>query len=149
MICNLTRRTYLAEHPRWALTPWERLRGMIGRRFIRGEFDAMVFERCSSIHSCWMSIPIDAVFLDGENRIAAIRRNLAPWRIAFGGNGARCVIELPAGTAALSGSEIGDLLNLNSSLSGETIEKLTNKAILKSGMSPLSADTIAREESGE
>ena len=63
MICNLTRRTYLAEHPRWALTPWERLRGMIGRRFVPGEFDAMVFERCSSIHSCWMGIPIDAVFL--------------------------------------------------------------------------------------
>lgn len=147
MICNLTRRTYLAEHPRWALTPWERLRGMIGRRFVPGEFDAMVFERCSSIHSCWMSIPIDAVFIDGENRITAIRRNLAPWRIAFGGRGARSVIELPAGAAAVSESEIGDLLNLNSSLTGDAIEKLTKGAILKSGMSALSANIIAREES--
>ena len=147
MICNLTRRTYLAEHPRWALTPWERLRGMIGRRFVPGEFDAMVFERCSSIHSCWMSIPIDAVFVDGGNRIAAIRCDLAPWRIAFGGAAARTVIELPAGAAALAECEIGDLLNLNSSLTEEAIEKLTKGAILKSGISSLSADSIAREKS--
>ena len=147
MICNLTRRTYLAEHPRWALTPWERLRGMIGRRFAAGEFDALVFERCSSIHSCWMSIPIDAVFFDGENRITAIRSDLAPWQLAFGGRGARGVIELPAGAAALAECKIGDLLNLNSTLTGEAIEKLTKGAILKSGISTLSADSIAREES--
>ena len=147
MISNLTRRTYLAEHPRWALTPWERLRGMIGRRFVPGEFDAMVFERCSSIHSCWMGIPIDAVFIDGGNRITAIRCGLAPWRTAFGGRGTRSVIELPAGAAALSESKIGDLLNLNSSLTGDAIEKLTKGAILKSGISTLSADSIAREES--
>ena len=147
MICNLTRRTYLAEHPRWALTPWERLRGMIGRRFVPGEFDAMVFERCSSIHSCWMGIPIDAVFLDGEYRITAIRRRVVPWRLAFGGRRARTVIELPAGAADTAACEIGDLLNLNSSLTGDAIEKLAKGVILKSGMSPLSTDSIAREES--
>jgi len=147
MIFDLTRRSYLAEHPRWAVSPWERLRGMICRRFVPGEFDALVFERCSSIHSCWMSIPIDAVFLDGENRVAAIRRDLAPWRFAFGGSRARSVIELPAGTAEASGCEIGDLLNLNSSLTGDAIEKLAKKAILKSGVSPLSVRTVAREES--
>ena len=146
MICNITRRSYLAEHPRWALSPWERLRGMIGRRFVPGEFDAMVFERCSSIHSCWMSMPIDAVFIDGEFRITAIRHRLLPWRVAFGGVGARSVIELPAGAAARSGSEIGDFLNLNSSLTGDAIEKLTNKAILKSGVSPFASETILRDD---
>ena len=56
MIYNINQRKYLARHPRWAVGWFERLRGMIGRRFVDGELDAMVFERCGMVHSCWMSI---------------------------------------------------------------------------------------------
>ena len=57
MIYDLDSKRYLARHPRWALGWFDRLRGMIGRRFAAGEFDAMVFPRCGAVHSWWMTVP--------------------------------------------------------------------------------------------
>jgi uncharacterized protein len=59
----------------------------------------------------FMRFPIDAVFLDSENRVLRVAANLKPWRIA-GCRGAKAVVELPAGECARVGLRPGDLLSL-------------------------------------
>ena len=124
MIFNLDSLHYVARRPVWALAWRDRLRGMIGRRFEPEGIDAMIFPRCNAIHTMWMSIPIDVVFLDADAEVAGLCAGLKPWRLPVSCRRAVTVIELPAGRIAESGTEVGHQLNLNSTLSPEMIEKL-------------------------
>lgn len=134
MIFNLESTLYVAHHPVWAIGWRMRLRGMIARRFDPEKMDAMIFENCGSVHSCWMSIPLDLLFLDRGRRVVRLYRSLMPWRLAFGGRCAVAVIELPAGAIERSRTKIGDILNLNSSLTPEAVEKIRREVILKESM---------------
>ena len=86
-----------------------RLRGMIGRKFT-ADFDAVIFDRCNCIHTCWMQMPLDVIFIDSSRRVTKVFENLKPWRFAAGGRDAVCTIELPAGTLANRVSP-GDKIN--------------------------------------
>jgi uncharacterized membrane protein (UPF0127 family) len=55
-----------------------------------------------------MRFPIDAVFVDRDHRVVRVAESLAPWRLAIAAKGARDVLELPAGTAARTGTQAGD-----------------------------------------
>lgn len=59
-----------------------------------------------------MRFAIDAVFIDRDRRVVKVAADLAPWRFAIVAKGARDVIELPAGTAARTGTQAGDELLL-------------------------------------
>lgn len=83
MIFNLDSLHYVARRPVWALAWRDRLRGMIGRRFEPEGIDAMIFPRCNAIHTMWMSIPIDVVFLDADAEVAGLCAGLKPWRLRF------------------------------------------------------------------
>lgn len=134
MIFNLDSLRYVARRPYWALGARDRLRGMIGRRFDPEDgFDAMVFPRCRAIHTMWMSIPIDVIFLDSGFVAVGLYPEVRPWRLSISCRKASAVIELPAGMIAGSGTELGHHLNLNSTLSPEMIEKLRRSAILNAG----------------
>jgi uncharacterized protein len=63
--------------------------------------EALWIVPCQSIHTCFMTFPIDVVFLDDEYRISKVVRNLKPWRIVLPVTNARSVLELPAGTVEL------------------------------------------------
>ena len=137
MIYNLDRRSCLAEAPVTALGWWMRLRGMIGRRFAAGKLDAMVFFDCGCVHSIGMGIPLDLVFLDREFTVVALKRNYRPWSPPCGSRRASTVIELPVGVIDRTRTEIGDKINLNSTLTAEAVEKL-NPCIM------LNADILQR-----
>ena len=62
-----------------------------------------------SVHMFFMRFPIDAVFLDRDHKVVGIRHDLRPWKVA-GVRGAHATLELPAGTAASAGLEVGDVL---------------------------------------
>lgn len=87
----------LARRVRVAATFAARLRGLIGRRLAEGE--GLLLRRCRAIHTCFMSFPIDVVFLDQEGRVLATARDLPPWRFRAARDAAM-VLELPAGTLA-------------------------------------------------
>ncbi len=133
MIVNLRTGHHLAEHPVWALSFAARFRGMMLRRFPRGGFDAMVFPRCAAIHTCFMLMPIDVIFLDSGSRVTAFRRRLRPWRLAGGGKNTVTTLELPPGTLEPGEVRIGDVINLNSTLSPEAIENLRSGCMLWEG----------------
>ncbi len=98
----------VCEHCRLAETPRTRMRGLLGRRELPpGE--GILLRPASSIHTCFMRFPIDAVFLDRDLAVLAVAGPLKPWRAA-GRLGARAVLELPAGEASRRGVRVGDRL---------------------------------------
>jgi uncharacterized membrane protein (UPF0127 family) len=115
MICNLTKKKAISHHTFYALSFWQRGRGMIGRNF--DNFDAMVFNQCNSIHTMFMSQKIDVLFVDIENKVCALRKSLLPWRPFIRYPKAVTVIELPEGNIERTGTELGDVLDLNAELS--------------------------------
>ena len=61
-----------------------------------------------SIHMLFMRFAIDIVFLNRHGTVMRINRNLQPWRISSIVLGARKALELQAGTAARSQTQVGD-----------------------------------------
>ena len=110
---NTTRNMLVAGSARVASTLGWRLRGMLRRNF--DGFDALVFERCDSIHMFFMHMPLDVLFLDTEGRVRGLRNGLRPWRLAIC-PGAKTTIELPAGALAASQTCIGDVVMLEPAL---------------------------------
>lgn len=90
--------------------PWARLRGLLGRGGLRPG-DGMLLRPSNSVHTFFMRFPIDAVFLDAELRVLAVRRRLRPWRLA-GRRGARAVLELAAGEVERRGIAPGEQLRM-------------------------------------
>jgi uncharacterized membrane protein (UPF0127 family) len=74
-----------------------RLVGLIGRRSLPADY-AVLFPDCDSVHTAWMRMPIDVVFLDAGGAALEVRRSLAPWRVARC-RGAAAVLECRAGAA--------------------------------------------------
>ena len=63
----------LADHCFHAITFFSRLKGLIGTKSIRSN-EAILFSDCKMVHSFFMSIPIDVIFLDDENKEEALVR---------------------------------------------------------------------------
>lgn len=62
-----------------------------------------------------MRFPIDAIFLARDNTVLRIFHSMRPNRVSPMVRGAHAVLELPAGTALSSGTEIGDTLEISPS----------------------------------
>jgi uncharacterized protein len=93
-----------------ARNPFTRMRGLLGRRGL-AQGEGLLFQPAGSIHTFFMRFPIDAVFLDREQRVVRVVPNLRPWRTA-GVRKARAVLELAAGEAARVGMTPGSALRL-------------------------------------
>lgn len=76
-----------------------------------GSGEALVFERCAAVHTCFMRYAIDVVFVDAQQRVLRISTGLAPWRMAWC-RGAQGVLELRSGEAARLGLAPGQRLQL-------------------------------------
>jgi uncharacterized membrane protein (UPF0127 family) len=87
-----------------------RRRGLLGRDALE-EDTALIIAPCSGIHTFFMRFSIDVVFVTRAGKVLKTSPALPPWRIriAFG---AFAVIELPVGTIARSGTNVGDGLGL-------------------------------------
>ena len=99
----------MASRAEKAETHWARLMGLMGRRSLP-EGGALLIKPCSSVQTFFMRFPIDVLFLDGDGQVVKVVPALKPYRVAFGGRGARSALELPAGAAARCGVVVGDRL---------------------------------------
>ncbi len=89
----------------------KRMKGLIGR----GDFpagEALWIKPYMSIHTFFMSFPIDIVFLNKTNRVIAIIKNLQPNRMTRLYFKAVSVLELPAGTIDTTSTEVGDKIEI-------------------------------------
>jgi uncharacterized membrane protein (UPF0127 family) len=90
--------TVVADRCLLAVSPWARMRGLLGRASL-AHGEAMLFRPAGSIHMFFMRFTIDAVFCDRELVVLQVVPSLRPWRMASR-RGAKVVIELAEGAAA-------------------------------------------------
>jgi hypothetical protein len=91
-------------------------RGLLGRTGLEaGEgmlFEAGRFSPFMWMHMFFMRFAIDIVFLDRHGRVIKIDRELRPWRVSSLVIGARRALELSAGAAQRSATEVGDVIEI-------------------------------------
>jgi uncharacterized membrane protein (UPF0127 family) len=89
----------------------DRLKGWIGRKSI-DERDALLIQPCNSIHTWFMSAPIDVVFLDRRRRVVGVHHNVGPRRLCMHWRAA-AALELQAGRGAALGLAPGVQLDID------------------------------------
>lgn len=92
-----TKQKYKIKNISYANTFKKRLLGLMGKT----NFDGLMFKQkyenrfYSSIHTCFMKVPIDIIYVNEKNEIQELKK-LAPWKIYIPKNGyIKYIIELP------------------------------------------------------
>lgn len=106
---NTTRGVDLATRVRVAATAWTRMVGLLNRAALDAD-EGLWIEPCSSVHMFGMRFAIDVIFVGPDGRVVSVVPSLGPWRATWPVRGARAALELPAGTAARTGTVAGDTL---------------------------------------
>lgn len=105
---NVTRGTTIGRHIDSAASFWARAQGFIGRADLPADH-ALVLHPCNGVHALFLTFPLDVIYLDRDDRVLRVFR-LRPWHIGPIVWRSRTVIELPTGTAARTGTVVGDLI---------------------------------------
>jgi len=72
----------------------ERFLGLMFRKSFP-EREALLFERCNAVHTCFVRFPIDVAFLDGDGAVLHIERGVRPWKLCiWGGKCAKMTLEM-------------------------------------------------------
>lgn len=106
-IVNETQKTELFTDVKIANDYRSRLQGLIGCKSLKPE-EAIWFPKCNWIHTWFMSMDIDVIYLDKKMKVTKIQRNLKPWRLTAPVINARSVIETQAGRLDQCPLQIGD-----------------------------------------
>lgn len=119
-VLNLTKNTVCVRHLQKAQSFSARLTGMIGKDF--SHFDGMLFDRCNAVHTFFMKIPLDILFVSREGEVLKRVENFPPWKPFCGCKNSFYVIELEGGSLTRSGTEEGDQLSFgNGTGNGSTL----------------------------
>jgi uncharacterized membrane protein (UPF0127 family) len=90
---------------------FKRMKGLLGRKEL-GKGESLWIRPCNSIHTIGMKFPIDVLFLDKENMIVTLKKNILPNRISGLYMKAVSVLELPAGTLTATDTQAGDKIEI-------------------------------------
>lgn len=112
-IVNQTRGRALAEQAELARSFLARGRGLMGRAALPTGYALIIYPEWS-IHTFFMRIPIDVLFVNRADIVVGLREAMRPW-LPYAGvspSRGRYVIEMPAGVIATTGTRTGDQLAL-------------------------------------
>ena len=104
---EVTSRRTIVSRVHAAVDSASRKRGLLGRTGLNDT--ALVIAPCNAVHTFFMRVPIDVLFVDRQGRVLRVAREVRPWRIAAAWR-AFAVIELAA--AAAGGINVGDQVGL-------------------------------------
>jgi len=110
-VYNISRNTPLIDKGRVADNRWTRLKGLIGVKQLDAG-DGLLIKPCKGVHCMFMSIPIDVLYINADDRVVDLAANMQPNQIGKPRPASHYVIELPAGAIARSGTAIGDQLHV-------------------------------------
>ena len=110
IIRNCSKQVVLGDSISVADTAAERRTGLL-RHTGLAQGEGLWIVPCEAIHTFRMKFPIDVIFIDRKKRVTKIVPNMKRSRLAMSWR-ARSVIELAAGTAQETGTEIGDQLEM-------------------------------------
>jgi uncharacterized protein len=106
---NLTRGTVVAHRVEVAASPVRRLLGLMGRSGW-ADADGLLIRPCNSIHTCFMRVPIDALFVGRDRVVLELAPDRRPWRLGPIVWRAAWVLELPVGALEASRTRPDDCL---------------------------------------
>ncbi|MBP2673252.1 MAG: hypothetical protein H6Q84_92 [Deltaproteobacteria bacterium] len=104
---NVSRRAVLGDTVREALTPFSRMKGLLGSGGLPPG-DGLWICPCNSIHSFGMRFVFDVLFLGPDMKVVGKYEGFRRNRVSRVFWKARGVLELPAGTIERTGTEVGD-----------------------------------------
>jgi len=107
---NTTRDVVLADAALVADSSQSRRTGLLKHTSL-APGDGLWIVPCESVHSFFMKFTIDVLYLDKQHKVKRIRPEMVPWR-ASACLTAHSVLELPAGTIARTGTQVGDQLEI-------------------------------------
>ena len=107
---NARRNNVVASHIEPAFDSASRRRGLLGRTAF-AEGATLIIAPCNSVHTFFMRMAIDVVFVSRSGQVLKTYSELPAWRIAFAVRGF-AAIELPTGTVKRSDIRRGDHLLL-------------------------------------
>lgn len=110
-LINVTNGAVLADFVQVAGNFMTRLKGLIGRTGLKSD-EALIIQPCKSVHTCFMSFPIDVIFLNSESYILRTMENMQPYRFSPIVAGSRMVVELPSGRLAATLTGVGHQMKL-------------------------------------
>lgn len=100
----------LAKNVKMANSMISRIMGLMFKKEF-DQYDGLLIYPCNSIHTFFMRMIIDVVFLDRHDRIIHIIRKMRPWRMSWIYFKASKVLELPEGMVDIEVSK-GDYLEM-------------------------------------
>ena len=100
----------LARKAKEAKTFGERLMGLMFLKKMDG-YDGLIISPCNSIHTFFMKMNIDVIFLNNKNEVVHIKRSMKPWRMTRMFVGANKVLEFEAGVLG-ENIKAGDKISL-------------------------------------
>ncbi len=86
-----------------------RAQGLIGKKNLPSD-EGIWFPKSNWIHTCFMSIPIDVIYLDRNMKVKKLQPHLQPWRMPAPVLSARSVLEVSSGFIEKNNIQIGDIL---------------------------------------
>ncbi len=110
-IQNTSKASVIAQQADRADTFLSRLIGLLGRTDLKPD-QGLVINRANSIHMFFMKFPIDAIFVNRENRVVGLVENIKPFQLSPVFWRAHFVIEVGVGVIETSKTTLGDLIRL-------------------------------------
>lgn len=74
----------------------------LGFMFKKNVNYALLFENCRSIHTFFMRFNLDIVFLDRENKVIKVVRNVKPFRVVLPIKNSFSILEIPSNIVNLT-----------------------------------------------
>jgi len=105
---NVTRETELANRALAANTSALRKTGLLKHTSLP-EGEGLWITPCEGVHTFFMKFAIDVLYLNKKKEVVKIRPNMPKSRLSLCLK-AHSVLELPAGMAAKTGTQVGDQL---------------------------------------
>jgi uncharacterized membrane protein (UPF0127 family) len=112
-VYNKTRETFVATEAAVANDYFRRLVGLLGKTHgwaKRGRGLWIIPSR--GVHTIGMLFPIDLIFLNKDKEVVHVEEHVRPFRISKISMKASSVLELPVHTIYLTGTKIGDRLEI-------------------------------------
>lgn len=110
-IINLANNTLLSVDVLLADSFIKRLKGLLGHSLLQPG-QSMLLCPANSIHTFFMSFPIDVLFVDKDNMVIKAISNIPPFRVTGIYFRSALVIELPAGIIQETKIKKGDYLQI-------------------------------------
>jgi uncharacterized protein len=110
VIRNQTRKTVVADAAELADTSAKRRTGLLKHTGL-APGEGLWIVPCESVHTFFMKFAIDLVYLDKKLKVKKVRHAVPAWRMSACLS-AHSVLELPAGTAAKTATQVGDVFEI-------------------------------------